>query len=520
LVYFKTLNKFYDFVILSSFHIFEINTAKTSMRNLKKAYIFNQYFKTFHKVRYMAKIILSEATRIIELIDKFPFLEDKLVLLDPILKRFQNPILRKTVGRKATLTDISSMINRDIKSVIGFFSKQIEEETKTKVEVKIESSGRSGWENEHERKREMLKALVLELHSGGDLQALKARFKEILGDVHATDIATMEQELINSGELTVDQITLLCDLHVGIFEDSLKKHQKPETIPGHPIHTYMEENRKAKELIAKIRKNPTPELIEELKKIEIHYTRLENQLFPMLEKKEFEGPSQVMWAKHDEIRELFHQDDINVEEICKQIEDMIFKEETILFPTSLELLASQDWQEVKNGEEEIGFAWVTPGNEWKAVTPEVIHQEDKPIQKLKVLQDQLTMQTGALTLEQLNLILTNLPIEISFIDENDEVAYYSDTKERIFPRSPGVIGRKVQRCHPPKSLHKVNQILEAFKSGKEDVAEFWINMGGKFLYIRYFAIRDKKGKYRGTLEVTQDVTHIKTLEGEKRLVDF
>ncbi len=369
----------------------------------------------------MSNYIISEATKIIELIDKFPFLEEQLTELDSILKRFQNPILRKTVGRKATLTDVASLINQDVKSVLEFFSSKIEQSTETKVDIQIGSAGKSGFEDEQVRKREMLKALVLELHAGGDKSALKARFKEILGDVEATDIASMEQELINSGELTVDQITLLCDLHVGIFEDTLEENKKPEASPGHPIHTYMEENRVAEELIEKIRDKPTPELVRKLADIEIHYTRLENQLFPMLEKKEFEGPTQVMWAKHDKVRELIRQgSEIDVEEFATQVEDMIFKEETILFPTSLELLSTLDWQKVKNGEEEIGFAWVTPGDEWKPVTPEVIHQvEEKP-----QLSDILDVRTGKLTLEQINLIMTNLPVEISFINEKEEVIYY------------------------------------------------------------------------------------------------
>ena len=130
------------------------------------------------------------------------------------------------------------------------------------------------------------------------------------------------------------------------------------------------------------------------------------------------------------------------------------------------------------------------------------------------------METGKLSLEQINLILTNLPVDISFINENDEVVYYSNTKDRIFPRSPGVIGRKVQRCHPPKSLHKVEEILEAFKTNKKDVAEFWITVNDKFLHIRYFAIRNDKGEYQGTMELLQDVTSIRSLEGERRLVSW
>ncbi|MHA2204005.1 MAG: DUF438 domain-containing protein, partial [Candidatus Hodarchaeales archaeon] len=285
-------------------------------------------------------------------------------------------------------------------------------------------------------------------------------------------------------------------------------------IPGHPVHTYMHENQVARTLISEFRKTSSPETIKKLQEIEIHYTRLENQLFPRLEDAGFTGPSQVMWAKHDEIRELFRLEKIDVKEVMKQVEDLIFKEETILFPTALDLLGSKEWAKVKNGEEEIGYAWVTPDSEWVPITPETIHQPE--IKERDLLQ----LQTGKLNLSQVSLLLTHLPIEISFIDENDTVRFYSDTPERIFPRSPGVIGRKVQNCHPKKSVHIVNRILDAFKKGQKDRAEFWIQSKENFIHIRYFAIRDKDKNYRGTLEVTQDITHVRGLEGEQRLLSW
>ncbi|MHA1207262.1 MAG: DUF438 domain-containing protein [Candidatus Hodarchaeales archaeon] len=465
----------------------------------------------------MVKIVLSETTKINDIVKEYPFLKEVLTELDPKLKRLQNPILSKTVGRKATLTDVAQLINLDLNQVIDFLAKKIEKHSSAKIPIKIGAQETSGWKDKKSRKRELLKALVLELHDGGELNTLKERFEEIVGDVEATEIASMEQELIDSGELTVEQITLLCDLHVGIFEDALSLNLLPETTPGHPIHTYTAENKVAKEIIAEIRKHPSKSLIKKLSKIIIHYTRLENQLFPLLEQKDFSGPAQVMWSKHDEVRDLFRmREQVDAEEIVKQVEDMIFKEENILLPTSLELLTISDWLVVKRGEEEIGFAWITPGDEWKPITPETIHATDISTEK----PDKLDLNTGKLTLPQIDLMLTHLPVEISFIDEKDEVAYYSGTKERIFPRSPGVIGRNVLKCHPPRSLDKVNQILEAFKSGKKDHADFWIEMGRKFLYIRYFAVRDEKGVYIGTLEVTQDLTTIRTLQGEQKLIDW
>ncbi|MCK4847514.1 MAG: DUF438 domain-containing protein, partial [Candidatus Heimdallarchaeota archaeon] len=212
----------------------------------------------------MAKIVLSETTKIHDIVNEYPFLKKALTELDPKLKRFQNPILSKTVGRKATLTDVAQLINLDLDQVVNFLAEKIEEHSPTKVPINIGSQETSGWKDKKSRKRELLKALVLELHDGGELNTLKERFEEIVGDVQATEIATMEQELIDSGELTVEQITLLCDLHVGIFEDALVLNLKPETVPGHPIHTYMAENEVAKEIIVEIRKQPSKSLIEKL----------------------------------------------------------------------------------------------------------------------------------------------------------------------------------------------------------------------------------------------------------------
>ena len=196
------------------------------------------------------------------------------------------------------------------------------------------------------------------------------------------------------------------------------------------------------------------------------------------------------------------------------VNDMIYKEEHILFPMALETLSEEDWAKVRKGEEEVGYAWIKPETQWKATAESF--QQSLLAEKI----GSLNLDTGQLTPEQVNLMLTHLPVDISFVNEHDEVAYYSASPERIFPRSPGVIGRKVQNCHPPKSMDSVQKILDAFRAGKKDVADFWIQMQGKFILIRYFAVRDADGKYRGCLEVSQDVTSIRRLEGQKRLLDW
>lgn len=389
-------------------------------------------------------------------------------------------------------------------------------------------------------RKKALKEIILQLHQGKTPEELQDKFKKEFGSISSDEIAALEQELINSGELTTEQVTKLCDLHVQVFKESIDIPDHPELTPGHPIHTYRMENAKAREIIRELKEKFDPELYHSLDKIKIHYTRLENQLFPLLEQVGFSGPSQVMWAKHDEVREMLRNiDQIDKETLYQAIEDMIYKEENILFPTALEKLNEKQWFQVKNGEEQIGFAWITPGNKWKPVTPETIHKQSTGIKldpqaiKLKSDQDieqkniplsnlgvQLHINTGTLSLNHLDLMLRYLPFDLTFIDANDNVLYYSDTPDRLFPRSPGIIGRNVMNCHPPKSQHIVKKILAAFKAGTKDHADFWIHLGDNFIYIRYFAVRDTAGNYHGTLEVSQEISQIQKLEGDRRLLNW
>jgi uncharacterized protein len=236
-----------------------------------------------------------------------------------------------------------------------------------------------------------------------------------------------------------------------------------------------------------------------------------------------------MWAIHDDIRMLIREfrallaDEKAAElvttgrRLAEMMADMIYKEEKILLPMSLETLDEKDWTRVKKGEEEIGYAWVTPGAGWK---PAVAVDELPPMPEYRRPAAALELDTGALTPEQVNLLLKNLPLDVTFVDEADTVRYYSAGAERIFPRTPGIIGRKVQNCHPPDSVHMVNRILEAFRKSERQVAEFWIQSRDRFIHIRYFAVRDAEGRYKGCLEVSQDATAVRLLQGEQRLLDW
>ncbi|MHA1958723.1 MAG: DUF438 domain-containing protein [Candidatus Thorarchaeota archaeon] len=460
---------------------------------------------------------LKASTKILELAKEFPFLFDTLVQISPKLKRLQNPILQKTIGRRATLTDVSKMAKVPLVRLFELLAESISENAAESVVIDKEDKEKGEWQEELERRQRALKDLILGLHRGEDMKDLQAQFKKILKDVSATEVAEMEQSLISSGELTAEQVTALCDVHVLVFKESLDVQQTPETTPGHPVHTYMRENEEARRLVECLKENPGDEdALSELKIITVHYTRLQNQLFPTLEKAGITGPSTVMWAKQDEIREMINNvNESNLSELLAAIEDMIYKENNILLPTALENLSEYDWVKVRVGEEEIGYAWVTPGEGWQPITPMDIHQAAQEPES-----PMIKLNTGSLTLKQIDLLLRHLPFDMSFVGVDEEVKYYSATEERIFPRSPGVIGRSVVNCHPRKSFDKVQKIMSYFKEGKKDKAVFWIQMKDRFILISYYAVRDDDGKFVGTLEVSQDVTEIRTLEGEQRLLDW
>ncbi len=278
--------------------------------------------------------------------------------------------------------------------------------------------------------------------------------------------------------------------------------------------------------------------------IENHYSRKENILFPYLEKHGITGPTTVMWGIHDDIREqlkkisefLDYAEEVPKDEAAARIDklvipaltaitDMIYKEQKILFPMSLETLTEAEWQEIYNQSDEIGYTLIRPGREWAAgMAKEAVQAgagvKDKPSEgTLNLDTGSLNLDTGSLTPREVNLILNHLPVDITFVDKNNVVRYFSQGQHRIFTRTPAVIGRKVESCHPPESVHVVKKIVEDFKAGRRNSAEFWITMNGAFIYIKYLALRDEKGEYAGVLEVTQDITEIRKLSGEKRLLD-
>lgn len=270
-----------------------------------------------------------------------------------------------------------------------------------------------------------------------------------------------------------------------------------------------------------------------LANIEKHYARKENVLFPFLEKYNVTGPTSVMWGVDDDIRKLLkealllassEQENLKAdnlletaETLLSQVNSMIYKEENILFPMCLDLLTEDEWGEIAKQSGEIGYCLIEPDGLWTPNKSEPKAQAQKNMSSTP--EGYLKLDTGILTLKEINFMLRTLPVDITFVDKDDTVKYFSQGKERIFLRSPAIIGRKVQNCHPPASVHVVEKIVSDFKEGKRDNADFWIQMQGMFVYIRYFAVRDDNGEYMGTVEVTQNIKGIKELEGERRLLD-
>ena len=312
------------------------------------------------------------------------------------------------------------------------------------------------------------------------------------------------------------------------------------TLPkGHPVSVYFEEKNLIVNLLEEISiTDPKTEyqkyynIFNQLHSIERRFERKENQLFPVLEKRGWNGPSQGMWSFHDTLREQFRLlrkklEDRNFDGV---VDDMRFLhsgiyrllvvEETVLFPNAMDLITDEDWISVRNGEEEIG--WMLSETPPPFPEQEYIYpSKDFTKRELSFsLENTAHYDEGYMTVEQVNLLLKTMPLDITYVDENDKVIFYNRGEERVFPRSAGIIGREVKFCHPPKSVGTVLKILEEFRSGAKSEASFWINFKGRLIYIRYFAVRDAQKNYKGVIEMSQDITDIKQIEGENRLLNW
>lgn len=421
--------------------------------------------------------------------------------------------------------------------------------------------------NNREYRQKVLKELIMELHNGKTVDEVKERFEKLIEGVSAAEISMMENQLIREG-LPVSEVQRLCDVHAAVFKGSIEEIHMPDNpaeIPGHPVHTFKMENRalerhmekSIKPVLNELKQTDSPglrkKLLEEYTKlyeVDKHYLRKENLLFPFLEKYGITAPPKVMWGVDDEIREdiknvlaMLRDDESKAEVLVEKAEaamgrvsEMIFKEENILFPMAMDTLNEDEWMKIARESSELGYCLYEPKKEWK---PARVNVEEKT--KMESTKDSETeakepdgddrawgtqengggyiaFETGVLSQRELEAMLNTLPVDITFVDKDGIVKYFSQGTERIFPRTKAVIGRTVTNCHPPASVHIVEKIVEDLKSGKKDHEDFWIKMKGMYVFIRYFAVRDRNGEFVGVLEFTQNIAPLKEIEGEKRLL--
>jgi uncharacterized protein len=403
--------------------------------------------------------------------------------------------------------------------------------------------------NNSKYRKARLKELILKLHAGESAESVRQQLMESLKSIPYGEVVEVEQELIQEG-LPESEILRLCDIHGSVLEGNVDLSAVKAIPEGHPVDVFKKENKELRKVLDKVKgllkalDQVTDEEFEtyililqgdfnELMDVDKHYQRKEYLVFPYLEKNGITGPPKVMWGKHDEIREqlkgcieILQTPELTKEDLADSLEllffptiqalvDMTKKEEEILFPMSMDVLTTEDWWNVNKQTLEYGFTLYDPQVEWK---PEGL-ADDKDEAGLTT-DGSIQLPSGSFTAKEIMSILNSVPFDMTFVDRNDKVKYFTQGKERIFARSRSIINRDVRLCHPPGSTHIVEKILEDFKSGKASHAPFWIQLRGKFIKIEYFALRDENGSYLGTLEVSQDLSENRALEGERRILSY
>ena len=411
--------------------------------------------------------------------------------------------------------------------------------------------------------KEKLKTVleIKEAYNGGrmSLEEAKRILKEKVKKLTPAEIAVAEQELkeFEDDECRKENIQSMLVLFEDIMDTS-----RPDLPADHPIMCYYRENDALLKIMLEIEdlvqypliKNQWLEIYDKLAQYRLHFSRKQNQLYSMLERKGFDRPTMTMWTLDDFIRDEIKDARALLEEgeddaflamqptIVADVRDLISKENTILYPTSLAMLTPEEFEDMKIGDREIGFAWIdvnsssaksgaaaSSNGSCADAKNSAGESGDFASDLAKLLQkhgyaapagEEFDVTTGRLTLDQINLIYKHMPVDISYVDENEIVRFYTDTEHRVFPRSKNVIGRDVKNCHPKASVHIVEEIIKKFRSGEESEAEFWINKPGLFIYITYIAVRDADGRFRGILEMMQDCTHIRSLEGSQTLLTW
>ena len=384
-----------------------------------------------------------------------------------------------------------------------------------------------------------LKQIIKELHSdpNADRDELSKRFATVAKQVSSVEIAQAEQEAIEEG-IPPESIQKLCDVHLDMFVDDARE-RRTKLAPGHPISIMYDEHdtllgglRNARTIMLPS-DGPAPSPAEAMQAIttvipilegaEQNFVKQENAFFPVVEKHGVTQPPAIMWSEHDALRGLFKAlanmgrgDQSQAGQLLLQAEELmaghVHKEETILFDMSLKLFSDEEWAAIRRDFDDLGYLHSS------VAEYEGAKNADTSTDGASTAAGKINLLSGSLDIDQVIAMLNTLPVDITYVDAEDKVAYFSESSERIFPRARSVVGRSVQNCHPPKSVHVVQEILDSFRAGTRDSEEFYLHLGERYVYIRYFAMRDEAGAYTGCLEVSQDIAPIQKIDGEKRIV--
>ncbi|QOX65179.1 DUF438 domain-containing protein [Anoxybacterium hadale] len=394
--------------------------------------------------------------------------------------------------------------------------------------------------NNREFRVETIKKILAQLHEGKTVEEVKSQFAEAFEGVSAEEISQAEQALVNEG-MAVEEIQNLCDVHAEVFKGSIEeihRGEEPSELPSHPANVLKAENRALENLMGEIKTASSqvlPDLLKNLYQgLDIHYKKKENLFFPYMEQYGISAPPKVMWGVDDEIRtmlknvlktaengSLAEELQSAISETFVKIADMIFKEENILLGILLENLTVDEWKQIGEDSGDFGYCLIESPGKWTPEEEPAAERARNASDAMKTQRNEaglIQLPTGSFTVQELTTILDTLPIDITFVGKDDTVRYFSQSSERIFHRTPSVIGRQVSNCHPPASVHIVEKLVEDFKNGIKDSEDFWIHLGDKFVLIRYFAVRGQGGDYLGVLEVTQNIAPIQKITGDKRLV--
>ncbi len=488
---------------------------------------------------------LSRTTKISKLLDAYPFIKDYLLKKSPKFSKLANPVLRKTLFRTASVSQVAAMGGIDEKELLTdlaglIFKNSSDSVTLVNLSIPKKKSGGTTRED----KITAIKHLVGRLREGEHLDNVRAEVRALLQDLSPAERQIVESDLIPE-DLSEKEAKTFGELQLEFFRASSDIVAVPELPSGHPVRTILDENRLAENKVTALRQEITKarddfsyvrarkallDGVKDLTAIQIQYDRLEKKLFPALKAL---GLSPQAWTMHGVfggVRDQFEKTITLLEqgkrkpslaaisELTTAITDVIHRLEEQVLPMVFGVFSEQDWVRVRAKEKAVGFAWnLMPGDEWTPAPPPEEKPEDLP--EIPEAIQPVELDTGRMLPQVLNAIMRSVPYELSFVGPDNRVVYYSAKEKRLFPRDPECIGREVAKCHPPESLPVVEEILEKFKSGERSTAEFWFWHNGRFILARYYAIRRTDNTYEGCLEVLEDITELHLLHGhgEKRL---